>query len=316
MSFNGSGTYSLPSGNPVVSGTAISTAWSNATLADISTALNHTLCRDGQAVPTANLPMGGWKHTGLAAGSAAGDSLRYEQLFSQGAPIDIASAATTDIGASTTNFLTVTGTTTITSLGTSYNGPKMLRFSGALTLTHNATTLVLPTGANIVTAAGDTCIAIPKSTSSGTANGWAIIGYQRATGRALTPLAGAAVLLSTTAVGALSTTGTTYIDLVSSTVTTTRAGSKLRVVYVDSCVKVTNGGTCFLKFLEQTNLFAETYYSFAYDGYNNTVSPAFQTPAYTNAGTSVAIKLQWKRDTAGEVSTWGYGALEVWEVFA
>lgn len=182
MSFNGSGTYSLPAGNPVVTGTTISSSTMNTTLSDIATALSLAYCKDGQSTPTANLPMGSYKLTGLGAGTAAGHSVRWEQLFSQGSPTDIASAATCDIGAATTNFLQVTGTTTITSFGTNYNGPKMLRFAGALTLTYNATTLLTPGAANITTAAGDTCVLIPKSTVSGTADGWQVIAYQRATG--------------------------------------------------------------------------------------------------------------------------------------
>lgn len=49
----------------------------------------------------------------------------------------------------------VTGAATITSLGTGFNGCRReVRFSGACTLTNSAN-LVLPGGANIVTAAGD-----------------------------------------------------------------------------------------------------------------------------------------------------------------
>lgn len=67
---DGSGTYSLPTGNPVSSGTVISSTWANTTLSDISDALSDSLAKDGQTVPTANLPMGGFKHTGVADGSA------------------------------------------------------------------------------------------------------------------------------------------------------------------------------------------------------------------------------------------------------
>jgi hypothetical protein len=84
MSRNGSGTYTLPAGNPVTTGTTISSTVHNNTLSDIETALTQSLAKDGQTTPTANLPMGGFKHTGLAAGSTAGDSLRYEQLFTTG----------------------------------------------------------------------------------------------------------------------------------------------------------------------------------------------------------------------------------------
>jgi hypothetical protein len=80
MARNGSGTYSLPSGNPVVSGSTISSNWANNTLSDIATALTGSLAKDGQTVPTANIPMGGFKLTGLAAATTNGDALRFEQL--------------------------------------------------------------------------------------------------------------------------------------------------------------------------------------------------------------------------------------------
>lgn len=67
---NGSGTYTLPAGNPVNTGTAISSTWANNTLSDIATALSESIARDGQTVPTANLPMGGFIHTGVGNASA------------------------------------------------------------------------------------------------------------------------------------------------------------------------------------------------------------------------------------------------------
>jgi hypothetical protein len=89
------------------------------------------------------------------------------------AEADLASGATCDIGAQNTPFVRITGTTTITSFGTNYNGPRFVRFSGALTLTHNATTLVLPGAANITTVAGDSCVVTPIS------GGWVVSQYQR-----------------------------------------------------------------------------------------------------------------------------------------
>lgn len=90
-------------------------------------------------------------------------------------PVQFASAATTDIGGQNAMFVEITGTTTITSFGTNYNGPRFLRFTGALTLTHNATTLNLPGGASITTAAGDTAIAVPNFAG----NGWNVHDYRR-----------------------------------------------------------------------------------------------------------------------------------------
>jgi hypothetical protein len=77
MSRNGAGTYTLPAGNPVVTGTTISSTWANNSLSDIATALTQSLAKDGQTTPTANIPLGGFKITGLGAPTTAGDALAY-----------------------------------------------------------------------------------------------------------------------------------------------------------------------------------------------------------------------------------------------
>lgn len=81
MSFNGAGTFSLPAGNPVVTNTLVSSTVHNNTMTEIASGLSNAICKDGQTTITANIPMAGYKFTGLAAGSANGNSLRYEQLF-------------------------------------------------------------------------------------------------------------------------------------------------------------------------------------------------------------------------------------------
>lgn len=184
MAFNGSGVFTLVSGNPVITGTTISSTWANNTLSDIATGLSTTITKDGQSTPTANIPMGGFKFTGLGAGTATGNSLRFEQLFSQGTPVALASAATVDIGGQTSVAVEISGTTTITSLGTNYNGPRFVRFTGALLLTHNATTLNLPGAASITTVAGDIAVFYPNLAL----NGWNLVSYQRSTGIPVVPL--------------------------------------------------------------------------------------------------------------------------------
>lgn len=95
------------------------------------------------------------------------------QNWARGA--DIASAATTDIGAAGGNYVTITGTTTITALGTVQAGTwRLVRFAGALTLNHNATSLILPTTADITTVAGDTALFV----SEGSGN-WRCAMYMR-----------------------------------------------------------------------------------------------------------------------------------------
>jgi hypothetical protein len=107
---------------------------------------------------------------------------------------DIASATTTNIGAATGEFVDVTGTTTITGLGTIGAGiVRTVRFTGALTLTHNATSLILPTGRNILTAAGD--FAMFRSLGSGN---WVCVDYIRANGYPLNQRKGADVASATT----------------------------------------------------------------------------------------------------------------------
>lgn len=75
MSDNGSGVYVVNSaGQPVVSATPITAAAFNAFTADVATALSNRICKDGQSTPTANIPMGGYKITNLAAGTARTDA--------------------------------------------------------------------------------------------------------------------------------------------------------------------------------------------------------------------------------------------------
>jgi hypothetical protein len=80
MSRNGSGTYTLPAGNPVVTGTTISSTWSNNTLADIATALTGSLATDGQTTATGNLKMGNNRITGLADAIASTDAATLSQV--------------------------------------------------------------------------------------------------------------------------------------------------------------------------------------------------------------------------------------------
>ena len=80
MSRNGSGTYALPAGNPVVTGTTISSTWANNTLSDIATALTGSLAADGQTTATGPLNMGTQKITNVSAGTAPTDAANFSQI--------------------------------------------------------------------------------------------------------------------------------------------------------------------------------------------------------------------------------------------
>jgi hypothetical protein len=78
MSFNGTGTFNInTSGQPVVTGTTISSTVFNALTADLANGLTNTLTKDGQSTPTNNIKMGGFKLTGLGTATTAGDALSF-----------------------------------------------------------------------------------------------------------------------------------------------------------------------------------------------------------------------------------------------
>lgn len=180
MARDGSGNYTLPAGNPVVSGTPITASWANSTLSDIASALTNSIDKGGLTVWTANLPAGGYKITGLGAGSAAGESVRYEQVEVIGNPTVALTATATDIGANNSTLITLTGSgVSVTAFPASTVGiRRKTRFSGANTLVHSAAFYLL-SQADITTAAGD--VAEWVYTSSG----WLMIGYSRTTGSGL-----------------------------------------------------------------------------------------------------------------------------------
>lgn len=102
---------------------------------------------------------------------------------------DVASASTISLGEG--GFYHVTGTTTITDIdwATAKNGRgAWVVFDGILTLTHNATTLKLPTGANITTAAGDRAYFVQDS-----GDNVICLLYQRADGTALSVTASSGI---------------------------------------------------------------------------------------------------------------------------
>lgn len=169
MSRNGSGVYSLPAGNPVVTGTTISSSWANTTLSDIATALTGSVAADGQTAMTGNLQMGNNKITGLANGSASTDALAFGQiaagtmagsfttltasstatlntLSSSGATITGGSINGTTVGATTPN----TGAFTSLSASGAFaaNGGATLGDASGDALTINSSAVSIPNGLN------------------------------------------------------------------------------------------------------------------------------------------------------------------------
>lgn len=69
MARDGNGNYSLPEA-PFIFDTVIDEAAVNNNFSDIGGALTQSLSKDGQTIPTSNLPMGGRRHTNVADASS------------------------------------------------------------------------------------------------------------------------------------------------------------------------------------------------------------------------------------------------------
>lgn len=156
MPRDGNGVYSKPAGIDASPDTTIESADWNSFTADVEQDLN-----------TARPIVAGG--TGKTTAVAAADA-----LSTQGS--NIASASTTNLALATGVAVTITGTTTINAFGTVSAGAiRILTFAGALTLTHNGTSLIIPGGADVTTAAGDTA----ELLSLGSGN-WRVVRFTRA----------------------------------------------------------------------------------------------------------------------------------------
>lgn len=147
MSYNGSGTFNINSaGQPVVSGTVISSTAFNALTADLGTGLTTALTKDGQTTPTANIPMGTYKITGLGAGTATTDAVRLGQLQNFGI----------------NTLITVAGTDTITGTVspslTAYTAGQIFSFVVGTTNTGAVTLNIDGLGAKAVTRTGSVAL--------------------------------------------------------------------------------------------------------------------------------------------------------------
>ena len=146
MARNGSGTYNLPAGNPVTTGTTISSTWANNTLADMATALTGSVASDGQTTPSANLPMGTFAHTNV------GNATVRTMYPSAGQLQD----------GSITYLTSVAGTDTITAVGavgmTAYATGQKFTFIAAGANTGACTININSIGAKAITKSGATAL--------------------------------------------------------------------------------------------------------------------------------------------------------------
>lgn len=99
---------------------------------------------------------------------------------------DIASASTLSLPSTGGGVFNVTGTTGVTAISSAQGGRCIkLKFAGALTITHNGTSLILPGAANITTVAGDMAEFINEAAANGSGSNWRCFRYSRASGSPL-----------------------------------------------------------------------------------------------------------------------------------
>lgn len=132
---------------------------------------------DLSATPTLNSPQGTESAKGTVDDYFRTHAAFIRQVFdvTAGATVTLPSAASVAIGFAASNNIAITGTTTITAFDIAAEGTlRNVQFSGVLTLTHNAASMILPGGVSIVTASGD--FGVFKSLGGGS---WKCLVYQR-----------------------------------------------------------------------------------------------------------------------------------------
>lgn len=146
MSYNGSGTFNInTAGQPVVPGTVISSTVFNALTSDLAGGLTNAVTKDGQTTPTSNLKMGGFKLTGLGAGTVATDAVNVSQLQD-----------------GSTSYLSISGVDTITAMLTpsltSYTAGSQFSFVPSSNNTGAVTINIDSLGAKAITKNGSAAL--------------------------------------------------------------------------------------------------------------------------------------------------------------
>jgi len=177
MSRNGSGTYSLPAGNPVVSQTVISSTWANNTMNDIASALTDSVAADGQTPMTGPLNLNSNKITNLATGTVSGDAVNYSQFNTPtfGGAVVCSSTLTVTGATSLSSTLAVTGDTTMAG-NLAVNGTGQVKLPNGTTAQRSATPAVgsirynttLQTFEGYSTYSGQTISSITRVTTTAT----------------------------------------------------------------------------------------------------------------------------------------------------
>lgn len=126
-----------------------------------------------------NVPLGALQNGMIARFVYDGTDLILLNVRAYNKGADIATASTVNLDTATGDYVRLTGTTTVTAITLSEGQERTCHCNAAFILTNGAS-LILPTGANITTAAGD--VFIVRGEASGVVR---VVSYMRADGTAL-----------------------------------------------------------------------------------------------------------------------------------
>ena len=145
--------YTAPANsvNPAIPDTEINATDFNAMLDDLSEALTESIASDGVTTVTANIPMAGFKLTGVGLATTLGDALSY------GRNATVAALVATTVNGNT--FTTGTGTLTL-------GAGKTATISNTLTFTGtDASSVAFGTGGTVLYSGGTNNIGVATGTS-------------------------------------------------------------------------------------------------------------------------------------------------------
>jgi hypothetical protein len=258
MSYNGSGTFNInTAGQPVVTGTTITSTAFNLLTADLANGLTTALTKDGQTTPTANIPMGTFKITGLGAGSAATDAAQYGQLQ-----------------AGATTIATVSGTDTLTGSLTpalaAYATGNLFSFVAVATNTGATTINLNSLGAKSITKQGTTALAAGDIVSGQVY----LIEYDGTRFQLLNPSASGVSSISFGSTGLTPSTATSGAVTVAGTLAVASGGTGASTLAGASIVTYTGTETLTNKTLT-----------------NPTVTNYVETPYSANSSTAITLAL-------------------------
>lgn len=148
MPRNGSGVYTAPAASfPAVASTLIESAKYNDVVNDIATAVTASVAVDGQSTVTANIPLSGYKLTGVGAATARTDAATLATI-QDGTGVYVATVG------GTADVITLTPSPAITA----YAAGEAFKFIASGANTTNVTVNVSALGAKAVTKNGSTAL--------------------------------------------------------------------------------------------------------------------------------------------------------------